>query len=256
MTVPSGDSRQIDVDKMGQAQKQRAETAHMAAQDGNKPAVCRILLIEDDAPVRERLARIINRWSGGQLIAACGTLADALVVIRDHPIDLLITDLNLPDGHGVQAICMLRNNQPAAEAMVISILADDRNVIEAIEAGATGYLLKDSDPIDIVDAITELLAGRSPISSTIARTIVGRLGGRQAKPASIPEPREEHPLTPREMDILWGIAKGFTYGELAERLEISKQTVPVHIKNIYRKLQTNNRSEAVYEASRRGLIRL
>ena len=230
-------------------------------------AVCRILLIEDDEPVRERLAAILTRWPGGRLIATCGKLADAIDVIRSSRIDLMITDLNLPDGHGVQAIRLLREKQPDAEAMVISVLADDRNVIEAIEAGASGYLLKDSDPLDIVDAITELLAGRSPISSTIARTIVRRLsGGRDskaeaAKPAvSKPETAAPHAgeptLTPREMDILWGIAKGFTYGELAERLEISKQTVPVHIKNIYRKLQTNNRSEAVYEASRRGLIRL
>lgn len=220
-------------------------------------AVCRILLVEDDAPVRERLAAIIGGWPGGKMISACGRLADAIVAIKDHRIDLLITDLNLPDGHGVQAIRMLRESQPDAEAMVISVLADDRNVIEAIEAGANGYLLKDSDPIDIVDAITELLAGRSPISSTIARTIVRRLsGGREAKSESLPQKPGGQALTPREMDILWGIAKGFTYGELAERLEISKQTVPVHIKNIYRKLQTNNRSEAVYEASRRGLIRL
>jgi DNA-binding NarL/FixJ family response regulator len=256
MTVPGEDTRQVDVDKMGHVLTKRAETADMATHDGKKPAVCRILLIEDDKPVRERLAAIIKGWPGGQLIAACGTLAAATVVIRDNPIDLLITDLNLPDGHGVQAICMLRNNQPAAEAMVISILADDRNVIEAIEAGATGYLLKDSDPIDILDAITELLAGQSPISSTIARTIVRRLGGREAKSGPSQNNADAQSLTPREMDILWGIAKGFTYGELAERLEISKHTVPVHIKNIYRKLQTNNRSEAVYEASRRGLIRL
>lgn len=241
-----------------------SEMGDMKIADG---AVCRILLVEDDEPVRERLAAIISRWPGGRLVASCGKLADAVDVITNHRIDLLITDLNLPDGHGVQAIRMLREKQPDAEAMVISVLADDRNVIEAIEAGASGYLLKDSDPLDIVDAITELLAGRSPISSTIARTIVRRLGGgRESKAESsksdasktktvLPHAGEQS-LTPREMDILWGIAKGFTYGELAERLEISKQTVPVHIKNIYRKLQTNNRSEAVYEASRRGLIRL
>ena len=244
------------VESMGHVLTQGAEVADEGARRGEKPAVCRILLIEDDTPVRERLAAIINRWPGGQLIAACGRLGDGTAVIRDNPIDLLITDLNLPDGHGVQAIRVLRRTHPAAEAMVISVLADDRNVLEAIEAGATGYLLKDSDPIDILDAITELLAGRSPISSTIARTIVRGFGARQAKPDANPEQTDEQPLTPREMDILWGIAKGFTYGELAERLEISKQTVPVHIKNIYRKLQTNNRSEAVYEASRRGLIRL
>ena len=243
---------------MGRVLTQRVKAADVGDQDGDKPAACRILLIEDDAPVRERLAAIISSWPAGKLIAACGRLADAIVAMKDHRIDLLITDLNLPDGHGVQAIRMLRECQPDAEAMVISVLADDRNVIEAIEAGASGYLLKDSDPIDIVDAITELLAGRSPISSTIARTIVRRLGGggRETRSESLPQNANDQALTPREMDILWGIAKGFTYGELAERLEISKQTVPVHIKNIYRKLQTNNRSEAVYEASRRGLIRL
>jgi DNA-binding NarL/FixJ family response regulator len=221
---------------------------------GDNKSVCRILLVEDDAPVRERLARIIGDWPGGRLIAACETLAEAMRTIGAEGIDLLITDLRLPDGHGAQAIRLLRATQPAAEAMVISVLTDDRNVIEAIEAGASGYLLKDSDPINVIDAITELLAGGSPISSTIARTLVRRLGGGREP---VPAPQDsERALTAREMDILWGIAKGFTYGELAERLEISKQTVPVHIKNIYRKLQANNRSEAVYEASRRGLIRL
>jgi DNA-binding NarL/FixJ family response regulator len=234
----------------------RRQSAQVNDDDGAAPQACRILLVEDDAPVRERLARIIGEWSAAQLIGACGTLAEAMKAIHAQPLDLLITDLRLPDGHGVQAIRALRTEQPRAEAMVISVLADDRTVIEAIEAGASGYLLKDSDPINILDAITDLLAGRSPISSTIARTIVRRLSGRG--PAAEPmKGEEDYPrLTPREMDILWGIAKGLTYGELAERLQISNQTVPVHIKNIYRKLEANNRSEAVYEASRRGIIRL
>jgi DNA-binding NarL/FixJ family response regulator len=237
--------------------ERRGKSAHMTAHttDGESSAACRILLVEDDGPVRERLARIVGGWPQGRLIGACGTLAEAAGVIRNETIDLLITDLNLPDGHGVQAIRMLRAAQPAAEAMVISVLADDRTVIDAIEAGASGYLLKDSDPLNIIDAITELLAGRSPISSAIARTIIRRVAGRGAEPDSSAGDTAER-LTPREMDILWGIAKGFTYSELAERLAISKQTVPVHIKNIYRKLQASNRSEAVYEASRRGLIRL
>ena len=238
----------------------------MTGSEKDAPVV-RILLVEDDGPVRERLARIIDGWPGGRLIADCGTLAEAKRVIADQAIELLITDLNLPDGHGVQAIEMLRECQPAAEAMVISVLADDTTVIAAIEAGATGYLLKDSDPLDIVSAIGDLLAGHSPISSKIARTIVRRLSSRQSSstvpspaspgaPALAPAPVGARPLTPREIDILWGIAKGFTYAELAENLQISNQTVPVHIRNIYRKLQANNRSEAVYEASRRGLIKL
>jgi len=236
--------------------KRRVQSADTTDEKSAIPPACRIVLVEDDAPVRERMARIIGDWPGGQLVAACATLAEAAAAIRDNTVDLLITDLKLPDGHGVQAIRMLHARYPNAEAMVISVLTDDRSVIEAIEAGASGYLLKDSDPINIIDAITDLLAGRSPISSTIARTIVRRLGGRD--PAAQRPEGELAPdeLTPREMDILWGIAKGFTYSELAERLNISKQTVPVHIKHVYRKLQANNRSEAVFEASRRGLIRL
>src|SRR5262245_22267777 len=154
------------------------DTFCMTGLERDKPAV-RILLLEDDDPVRDRLVRIIDGWPGGQLIAACATLGEAIRQITDKTIDLLITDLNLPDGHGVQAIRLLRERQPEAEAMVISVLADDRTVIDAIEAGATGYLLKDSDPIDIVAAIGDLLAGHSPISSKIARTIVRRLGRRE-----------------------------------------------------------------------------
>jgi DNA-binding NarL/FixJ family response regulator len=239
--------------------RMRKRSVHSASMTDDKREtsnICRILLVEDDAPVRERLAGIIGQWAGGELVAACGTFAEAKEAIERKTIDLLITDLKLPDGHGVQVIQILRARQPDAEAMVISALADDRNVTDAIAAGATGYLLKDSDPINVIDAITQLLAGGSPISSTIARTIVRQLGGRDAAADHAKDDAAGPRLTPREMDILWGIAKGFTYSELAERLEISKQTVPVHIKNIYRKLQASNRSEAVYEASRRGLIRL
>jgi DNA-binding NarL/FixJ family response regulator len=236
--------------------KRPVHSASMADDKRETSKTCRVLLVEDDAPVRERLAGIIRQWTGGQLVAACGTFMEAKEAIERYTIDLLITDLRLPDGHGVQVIQILRASQPDAEAMVISALADDRNVTDAIAAGATGYLLKDSDPINVIDAITQLLAGGSPISSTIARTIVRQLGGRDAAAASAKDDDAGPRLTPREMDILWGIAKGFTYSELAERLQISKQTVPVHIKNIYRKLQASNRSEAVYEASRRGLIRL
>ncbi|WP_144401596.1 response regulator [Isoalcanivorax pacificus] len=209
----------------------------------------RILLLEDDTPLRERFAHIINGWPGGELVAACATLEEALAVLNRQPVDLLMTDLNLPDGHGIEAIRLLRRLYPDADAMVISVLADDETVLNAIEAGAVGYLLKDADSIELVEAIESLRAGHSPISSSIARILVRRMS---APAASQPGPE----LTPRETEILRGIAKGFTYTELAEWLNISRQTVPVHIKNIYRKLAANNRSEAVYEASKRGLIRL
>jgi DNA-binding NarL/FixJ family response regulator len=218
---------------------------------------CRVLLLEDDEPLRDRFARILAAWPGGHLVAACATLRSALEVLERHPIDLLVTDLRLPDGHGTEAIRTLRKLHPEAEAMVISVLADDATVIEAIEAGATGYLLKDADSIELMEAIEELRAGLSPISSSIARIIVRRLGASpQTTPVdALPVPLAQV-LTPRETEILWGIAKGLTYAELAQQLGISRHTVPVHIKNVYRKLEATNRSEAVYNASARGLIRL
>jgi len=217
---------------------------------GGQPAPpVRVLLLEDDTPLRERFVRILGDWPGGELVAACATLSEALDRLHSQPVDLLMADLNLPDGHGIEAIQLLRRLYPEADAMVISALADDETVLGAIEAGAVGYLLKDADSLELVEAIQELRAGRSPISSSIARILVRRMGG--STPAT-PTPE----LTPRETEILRGIAKGFTYTELAEWLGISRHTVPVHIKNIYRKLAANNRSEAVYEASKRGLIKL
>lgn len=215
--------------------------------DQKSPA--RVLLLEDDTPLRERFARILQGWSGGTLIAACATLDEGLAALETHGADLLLTDLGLPDGHGIDAIRRLRHLNPEADALVISVLADDETVLEAIEAGAVGYLLKDADSIELLEAIEEVRAGRSPMSSSIARILVRRM--------TIATPSPAAPgLTPRETEVLKGIAKGFTYAELAEWLHISRHTVPVHVKSIYRKLAANNRSEAVYEASKRGLIRL
>ena len=211
----------------------------------------RVLLVEDDAPVRNRLARILEGWDKGSLIAACGTLSEAMQVIEREPIDLLITDLRLPDGNGIEAIQRLKAISPDAEAMVISVLADERTVLDAIEAGAAGYLHKDAYTIDLLEAVNDLLAGRSPISSSIARLLVRRLAVRETNDSPPDVPSD---LTAREMDILHNIARGLTYEEIANRLEISRHTVPVHIRNIYRKLSVNNRSQAVFEARERGIL--
>jgi DNA-binding NarL/FixJ family response regulator len=226
---------------------------------GDSPAqrpngLVRIILTEDDDPVRDHLAGLLREWSGGELVAVCTNLAETLAAIEQHAVDLLITDIKLPDGVGVDAIRALRKRQPDAEAMVISVLADETTVIGAIAAGASGYLFKDADSIDLIKAITDLMAGASPISSRIARVLVERLGARPRDEQVVDAPKAG--LTARETDILWGIAKGFTNAEIAERMGISKQTVPVHIRNIYRKLEASNRSEAVFEATRLGLIRL
>lgn len=212
-----------------------------------------VLLVEDDAPTRWRLQDALGA-SIEFAVTAAATLAEARLSLASTPPRVLLTDLRLPDGHGLELIRETRQRHPETEIMVISILGDEESVIAAIRQGATGYLLKDAFPTDIAATVRDLVAGHSPISASIARFIVRRT---QAQPAPAVQPAlNTARLTPREIDILWGIAKGFSYADIAGHLGLSRQTVPGHIKNIYRKLEVNTRGEAVFEALQQGLIRL
>jgi DNA-binding NarL/FixJ family response regulator len=232
-----------------------------------RPQAISVLLVEDDAPTRWRLH---DALAAAQFeVTSAATLAEARAALAtaDRPAPrVLLTDLQLPDGHGTELIREVRHRFPETEIMVVSILGDEESVISAITVGATGYLLKDAVPTDIAATVRELCAGHSPISASIARFIVRRTQGQaqgtagaaaqpQAK-ASPPPALNTAKLTPREIDILWGIAKGFSYADIADHLGLSRQTVPGHIKSIYRKLEVNTRGEAVFEALQQGLIRL
>lgn len=211
-----------------------------------------ILLVEDDAPTSWRLQDALSK--AGYRVRAAGTLAEARAALSESAPKVLLTDLQLPDGHGVDLIRETRARLPETEIMVISILGDEESVISAITVGATGYLLKDAFPTDIAATVRDLVAGHSPISASIARFIVRRTQA-SAEPPPGP-PLNTTKLTPREIDILWGIAKGFSYAEIAGHLGLSRQTVPGHIKSIYRKLEVHTRGEAVFEAVQQGLIKL
>jgi DNA-binding NarL/FixJ family response regulator len=211
-----------------------------------------VLLVEDDAPTLWRLQDALGK--AGFAVTAAANLAEARESLAQGPPRVLLTDLQLPDGHGNDLIREMRSRFPDTEIMVISNLGDEESVISAITVGATGYLLKDAFPTDIAATVHELVAGHSPISASIARFIV-----RRTQAASEPPPGpaiNTARLTPREIDILWGIAKGFSYAEIAGHLGLSRQTVPGHIKSIYRKLEVHTRGEAVFEAVQQGLIQL
>jgi DNA-binding NarL/FixJ family response regulator len=237
----------------------------MALQSGDgRPGVAiSILLVEDDAPTRWRLHDALTAAQFEVTSAATLAEARAALATPDRPAPkVLLTDLQLPDGHGTELIREVRQRFPETEIMVISILGDEESVISAITVGATGYLLKDAFPTDIAATVRELCAGHSPISASIARFIVRRTQGQaqgkiqeQTKLSPLPALNTAK-LTPREIDILWGIAKGFSYADIAGHLGLSRQTVPGHIKSIYRKLEVNTRGEAVFEALQQGLIRL
>ena len=211
-----------------------------------------ILLLEDDPPTLWRLQDALVK--AGFDVAATATLGEARASLTSRVPRVLLTDLQLPDGHGVDLIREVRLRHPDTEIMVISALGDEETVISAITVGATGYILKDAFPSDIAATVRDLVAGHSPISASIARFIVRRTQ------TSVEPPRgpeiDTAKLTPREIDILWGIAKGFSYAEIATNLGMSRQTVPGHIKSIYRKLEVHTRGEAVFEAVQQGLIKL
>lgn len=211
-----------------------------------------VLLIEDDRAIRERLSAALAA-PGDCAVAAAGTLAEGRRLLEARAFDLIVADLRLPDGLAIDLLAEARQRYPEVEILVISVLGDETTILAAIAAGASGYILKDALPEDIHAAAIDVLSGGSPISPSIARFIVKRVRS-ESEPPSPAQPAPH--LTPRELDILWGIAKGLTYNEIADRLGLSRHTVPSHIKAIYRKLQVATRGEAVYEAVQCGLIRL
>jgi DNA-binding NarL/FixJ family response regulator len=212
-----------------------------------------VILVEDDPPTREFLATSLAAGADIALLTAVGSLAEARSFFERCRPAVLITDLRLPDGHGRDLIREVRRISPETEIMVISVLGDEATVMEALRAGASGYILKDARPVDLIAAVRDLVQGRSPISASIARHIIHQL----RRPADEPSAAEAAArlLTPREIDILWGIAKGFTYNDIADHLGLSRQTVPGHIKSIYRKLEVNSRSEAVFVAVEKKIIK-
>lgn len=219
--------------------------------DSNGIAVC---IIEDHAATRERLEGAVRGAPPLRLAGSADSLASGRRLLAATTPDVVLVDLDLPDGSGLDLIRETSRKLPAADSMVISIFGDVVSVLAALEAGATGYLLKDSDDDDIVKHILALRAGGSPISPQIARLLLQRMNPTPTQ-ARTPTDDEEA-LTKREHEVLRLLARGHTYGETAERLHLSVHTINSHIKKIYRKLAVGSCNEAVFAASRRGLLDL
>ncbi|MDZ7866062.1 response regulator transcription factor [Acidovorax sp.] len=218
----------------------------------------RVVLIEDDAEMRRFFEGCVTAHPDLELAASFGMLAPARRWLDEHPADVLLTDLALPDGHGLALLQHVVRTQPACEVLVVSVFGDEDTVIACVEAGAVGYIQKDSTPADVGRIIVGVKHGESPISPMIARKLLARLRQRGAREE--PQPHTVDPampsleLTPRESDVLELIARGYSYAEIARLQDISKHTVQSHIKNLYSKLAVHSRGEAVFEASRMGLL--
>ncbi|CAN5275194.1 response regulator transcription factor [soil metagenome] len=225
--------------------------------DQTSPVPVTVLIVEDDPVTLRSLCLAIESEPTLKLVASFDSVKPALAWLESQSVDVLLTDLGLPDGSGVEIVVACAQRYPECDIMVITMSSDEANVLACIEAGAAGYVLKDAGRLDIVRAVLDLRAGGSPMSPAIARMVLARVrGGNKAVPTAAAETDNVAALTKREAAILDLISRGDTYGEVARLLSLSVGTVQTHIKNIYGKLSVHSRSEAVFEAHRRGLLKL
>lgn len=218
-----------------------------------------VALVEDDPGVRARLARVIDADDSLRFVYAASSVTDILAWLADNAVDILLVDLGLPDGSGLEVIRRCRRIQPACAVLVVTVFGDERNMLQAFEAGAGGYILKDGTEADLASHVTQLHAGGAPMSPLIARQLLVRWQANaaeartQATQAADTSGRES--LSPREAQVLDMVARGFTYAEVALRMGLSLSTVRTHVRNIYGKLDVHNKTEAVFEARHLGLLR-
>ena len=211
------------------------------------PSPQQLLIVEDDPPTLQWLSASVGRMPGLSA-SGCGSVGEARDWLDRHRPDFVLTDLGLPDGSGIEVIRHALQRHPHCEVLVISIFGDEAHVVAALEAGASGYLLKDSGLDQLGEHLRHLRDGGSPLSPQIARTLIRR---HRPQPASTDTDAAHDALTERELEVLTFIAKGFSYQEGADMLGVSTNTVRTYVKRIYQKLSVNSRSEAVYEFNQR-----
>lgn len=212
-----------------------------------------VLVVEDDPLMRQRLSRVLGEIGyASEAVHFAVSLAEARAHLDSQPVAMVLVDLGLPDGNGIELIQALRAQDPALWILVISAWSTEEAILGALRAGATGYVLKERDDLEVSLSIRSVLRGGAPIDPFIARRILTLLPAAPLhKPA---DTSEAEALSTRESEILEWVSRGLSNREIAEQLTISRYTVECHIKRIYRKLAVSSRTRAVNEARQRGLL--
>jgi DNA-binding NarL/FixJ family response regulator len=228
--------------------------------------------VEDDVVFQNAFVAAIGAAIDLKLVGVASARAEALRMLEGAPADVLVVDLGLPDGSGIDVIHAALDQWPNCGVMVSTVFGDESHVIRSIEAGATGYLLKDSQPENMVEEIRSLSGGGSPISPLIARQILMRFRHArafvpnftrvrtQSGPAESPEPvarvgdAAAAVLSAREQEVLELITKGFTAEEIAALMQVSRHTVLTFVRRIYTKLNVTSKAAAIFEARQRGIL--
>jgi len=202
-----------------------------------------VAIVEDDHDIRRTLALIIDGTPGFSCQFDYMDCESAIPEILKYKPDVILMDINLPGMTGIEGVKKLKEKMPNLDIIMLTIQVDDHSIFESICAGATGYMIKSTPPVNLLQAIQEVHAGGAPMSANIARKVLGSFR------------RSSHsPLSDRETEILRHLCEGQNYKGIAEKLFVSGHTVRSHIKNIYKKLHVNSRAEAVKKAIRDKLI--
>jgi len=207
----------------------------------------RVLVIDDDVTIRQHVVRALER-GGVSVVANVGSVAEAEDIIRRGvDCEVALVDLGLPDGSGTQIIRMLRRDRPNCAALAFTIFDDATNIMDALKAGAKGYLLKDTPKERLIAVLQEAADGGSPMTPSVARKVVESFN---------PAPQEDglEKLTPRERDVLEYLTRGQTYAQVAQVLGVELSTVQGFVKSIYRKLEVRSKAEATAVAIKRQLV--
>lgn len=200
-------------------------------------------IVEDDEEIRSTLALIIDGTPGFVCEQTFNSCEEAIPRILAHQPDVVLMDINLPGMTGIQGVKQLKPQLEKTDFIMLTIQVDDHSVFESMRSGATGYLLKNTPPTTLLQAIKDVYAGGAPMSTQIARKVFTSF-----------RRKVETPLSERETEILTQLCQGHNYKVIAEALFVSGHTVRTHIKNIYKKLHVNSRAEAVSKAMKDKLI--
>jgi DNA-binding NarL/FixJ family response regulator len=208
----------------------------------------RVAVIEDQDPMREILAAVVARAPGLELYGSFASMEEALAAFGAAPVDVVLADIGLPGMSGIEGVKRLKAIQPDAQVLMLTVFADNTHIFEAICAGASGYLLKDTPREKLLAAIEELANGGAPMSAAIARKVVTMFqNAPRVQPGSVA-------LSPRELEVLRLLADGHVYKTAADRLQVSIDTVRYHVRHIYEKLHVHSKSEAVMKAFKQGIL--
>ena len=211
-----------------------------------------ILLLEDLPEIRTWLKALVMQVFPSAQIVECARVHDALAQVSAQKFDLALIDLGLPDGSGVDVVSALRESQPEAFSVIVTIHDDDDHLFPALQAGAYGYILKEQSRELITEQLQRISQGEPPLSPSIARRVMAYFSAK-AKP-TVNTNLINVSLTDRETEVLLRVAKGYTLPEIGVQLTLSRHTIADYVKQIYRKLNVSSRAEAALEAQRMGLF--